>query len=138
MKNKLPIGYYLKKVDNLLTSGIEKIHSANEINRLDWQIIHSLSIRKDMDRKNLSALLQEFADEETVNETLRVLMQRGYISQQNGNLRLTREGLRLHETCWQQQQDFRKKAMSNVSEQEYIQLISILERIIRNLEESYE
>ena len=138
MKNKLPIGYYLRKVDNLLSSGIEKIHSANGINRLDWQIIHSLSIQQDMDRKKLSALLQEFADEATVSDALEVLVLRGYISQQNGNLRLTGEGVRVHETSWQQQQDFRKKTMSNVSEKEYNQLLSILERIIRNLEESDE
>jgi len=42
MKNKLPIGYYLKKTDNLLTEGINNIHKEFNLTRTDWQILNSI------------------------------------------------------------------------------------------------
>lgn len=34
---KMPIGFYLKKADNLLNENINRIHSEMGITRTDWQ-----------------------------------------------------------------------------------------------------
>ncbi len=43
MKSKdLPIGYWMKQADNLLTLGIDKIQAAFGFSRTDWQILNAL------------------------------------------------------------------------------------------------
>ena len=77
---KMPIGYYLKKVDNLLTDGINKIHAENGLTRTDWQILNTINGSGNMDRQAISGLLSEFANNETINNAISGLITNGLVS----------------------------------------------------------
>lgn len=130
--NKFPIGYYLKKVDNLLTQGINKIHSEFDITRIQWQILSLISQDNEANREKVIEALTEFADKEVLKDTISLLISRNLINE-NKFLTLTRKGKDLFNSCLEKQKAFRQKAMRNISEQEYMQIIRSLEKIIDNL-----
>lgn len=132
MQSKLPIGYYLKKTDNLLTEGINQVHKALGITRTDWQILNSINENVQLDRRELGNLISEFASEGAINEAISVLIDR-HLIQDSGYFSLTDKGRDLYQTCLQKQKEFRQKAMKDISEQEYFQTIATLEKIIHNL-----
>lgn len=129
---KMPIGYYLKKVDNLLTDGINKIHAENGLTRTDWQILNTINGSGNMDRQAISGLLSEFANNETINNAISGLITNGLVSGSK-ELKLTDKGKEVFRTCLQKQTSFRQKSMQNLTEQEYLQLIATLEKIMDNL-----
>ncbi len=132
MKNKLPIGYYLKTVDTLLTEGIDNIHQESGITRMDWQLLHSINENKHSVIQPITKLLSAFANKETLENALNNLCEKGYITKGN-ELTLTDNGKIFYEHCLQKQIQFRKKAMQNISEDEYEKTLSCLEKIIENL-----
>lgn len=133
MKNKLPIGYYLKKTDNLLTEGINNIHKEFNITRTDWQILNSIDENAEIDRQKIVEPLSEFANNETISEAVAALLNRQLIREEK-YFALTEKGKDVYQTCFQKQKAFRQKAMENITEQEYLQTIGTLEKIIANLE----
>ena len=133
MKNKLPIGYYLKKTDNLLTEGINNIHKELDITRTDWQILNSINENAKIGRQKIAGLLSEFANKETISEAVATLLNRQLILEEK-YFSLTEKGKDLYQTCFQKQKAFRQKAMKNIAEQQYLQTIETLEKIIDNLE----
>ena len=133
MEDKLPIGYYLKKTDNLLTEGINRIHQEVDITRTDWQIINAINENAKIDRQQIVGQLSDFAGKETINEAVATLLSRQLIHEDN-HLSLTEKGKDLYQTCFQKQNAFRQKAMKNVTQQQYLQTIETLEKTINNLE----
>lgn len=131
MKKNLPIGYYLKKADNLLTEGINEIHREFSIDRTQWQILNS--INEGIDKKEIEALLKQFANDEQINNSFSSLIDRNILTD-NIDLKLSDKGKALYNQCFEKQKEFRQKAMSHITEQEYKQLIITLEKIIKNLE----
>jgi DNA-binding MarR family transcriptional regulator len=132
MKNKSPIGYYLKKADNLLTEGINDIHKEFNINRTQWQILNSLNESNSIDRNKIIDVLIEFADKESISNTIEIMKNRELIKEDE-QLELTENGTDVFNKCFQRQTEFRNKFMKNISEQEYLQTITALEKIIVNL-----
>src|SRR5690606_3686826 len=133
--NKLPIGYYLKKADNLLTEGINNIFKALDINRLKWQILHSLTDNKRIDRSAMPSSLGPFADEEQIKLSIADLIERGLVQQiGDTDIKLTNKGEEFHQLCFQKQKAFRLKATEGLSQEAYFKTIETLEKIISNLE----
>lgn len=132
MENKLPIGYYLKMADNLLTEGIHNIHQETGITRTDWQILNSINENNNLDVKSITKLLSVFADNATIAAAITNLHERGIILLGN-KLSLTERGKSLYENCLQKQKQFRQIAMQNISEEEYENTLACLEKIIENL-----
>jgi DNA-binding MarR family transcriptional regulator len=133
MKNrKLPIGYYLKKADNLLTEGINKIHAEFSITRTGWQILNSIYEKPNIEKQAMIEVLKQFASVESLENTIGTLKARNLINGDN-NYSLTESGQELYSGCLHRQTDFRKKAMAGISEQEYLCVISTLEKLINNI-----
>lgn len=133
MNNKLPIGYYLKKADNLLTEGINSIHNEFGIKRLDWQILNTINEDVEMDRQKLSETLLEFATQDQINSTVDILSEKQFIKDEKF-LSLAEKGKTIYQKCVARQKEFRQKAMRNITESEYIQMTTTLEKMIKNLE----
>lgn len=133
MKNKLPIGYYLKKTDNLLTEGINNIHKEFDITRTDWQILNSINENAEIDRQQITEQLSEFANKDTISEAVAMLLSRQLIREEK-YFSLTEKGKDLYQICFQKQKVFRQKAMENITEKQYLQTIEMLEKIIDNLD----
>jgi len=129
---KKPIGFYLKKADQLLTENIDRIHSEFEITRTDWQILNSIFNSSEIGKQKLLQTLNPFADLQSLDNQLTTLKEKKLIAGHE-NYSLTEQGLSLYKTCLEKQNLFRKQAMKGISEQEYIQTISTLEQLIENI-----
>ncbi|MCG6191185.1 MarR family winged helix-turn-helix transcriptional regulator [Maribellus maritimus] len=130
--DKLPIGYYLKKTDNLLTENINKIHSNFGITRTDWQIMHTIYAKPGKRETELIALMKEFSSEDSLRNRIQKLKSEDLIENQN-SLYLSEKGKNLYHKCLTRQTEFRKQAMKGISEKEYLELINTLEKIIVNI-----
>jgi hypothetical protein len=130
---KLPIGYFIKQADDLLTKGINEIQSESRLTRTDWQILNSIAEKEQLNKAELITLMKPFADENSVNIIL-TKFKTGLLLSENGTkLSLTEKGIELHKTCFVKQKLFRVTAMLDITEQQYQQTISTLQKIIENL-----
>ena len=134
MKSKLPIGYYLKKADNLLTEGINKIHHDLGINRLQWQILNSVHQTNGIAKEVILKTLVEFAKAETILNTLEEMEDQQWVELDDQKLILTEKGRALFEKCYERQKAFRLQSMKNITEEAYYQTIATLEQMIQNLQ----
>ncbi len=132
MKDRLPIGYYLKKTDNLVTEEINNIHKEFDITRTDWQILNSINENAEINRQILIELLSEFVNKENIDNTVAKLIDNQIIYEEK-YLSLTEKGKELYQKCFAKQKEFRQKAMTNITEDEYLITITTLEKIIDNL-----
>lgn len=133
MTRELPIGYYLKKLDNLLTEGINNIHAELGINRLQWQLLNSVGEGKDVNRSSVIAILKEFSGEDNVGIAIDDLIDREVLAE-TSLLTLTEKGRDLHQRCVQIQNEFRQNAMQDIPEKDYLNVMRTLEKMITNLE----
>lgn len=133
MTRELPIGYYLKKLDNLLTEGINNIHAELGINRLQWQVLNSVGEGKDVNRSSVIAILKEFSGEDNVGIAIDDLIDREVLAE-TSLLTLTEKGRDLHQRCVQIQNEFRQNAMQDIPEKDYLNVMRTLEKMITNLE----
>jgi len=131
---KKPIEYYLKLADNCLTRGIDKIHTQHHINRTEWQVINSISEKQTTAKIELIELMKPFADKQAIENIIGKLAGRKLIENQNNILALSIDRQQFHKTCFDLQKEFRKKAMTNISDNDYQTTISTLQQIINNIE----
>ncbi len=129
---KPPIGYYLKKVDNLLTEGINRVHSDLGITRLEWQVLSVIHESSVSGKRLLPEMLMEFATPDEVRRAVDALSARNIVSGSEP-LAFTDSGLQLYSAAREAQLEFRKRAMAGISEQAYTNLIATLEKMIANL-----
>ncbi|UBM58293.1 hypothetical protein LAG90_15925 [Marinilongibacter aquaticus] len=132
---KLPIGYYLKKVDKLLTESINEIHASEGINRLEWQVLNGLYLKPNQAKNELQELMQPFASPESLEKLLANLSTRELISVSD-KLKLSPKGITLHQSCLKKQNDFRQHVMRGIANEDYTLMIKTLEKIIDNIQAS--
>lgn len=66
----LPVGYWIKKADDLLTKGINKIHLSFNIKRTEWQILHYINESNSISEEKLVFVMEPFADKSAVENIL--------------------------------------------------------------------
>ncbi len=129
---KSPIGYYLRRLDNLLTTGINEIHNEFGINRSEWQMLNLIHENPNIDKQTLFEPLLEFSDIDSLENKLNNFALNQLISDKI-NICLTNKGEDFYSKCLQKQLAFRKKSMKGISEDDYNKTISVLEKVINNL-----
>lgn len=130
----LPIGYWIKQADEMLTKGIDEIQKLFNLTRTDWQIINSIHKNIIVERLFLFDLMKPFADSEKVEAVLTRLQNEGLLkSEDDVTLTLTQQGQELYNACFEQQQVFRQKVMAGVSIADYDTTVSTLKKIIENI-----
>ncbi|MES2648248.1 MAG: hypothetical protein V4717_15330 [Bacteroidota bacterium] len=72
----LPVGYWIKQADNLLTEGINRIHEVNGLNRSAWQLLHLLSKQTTSDIVTIIEIIEPFGDAGSIHEILNNLLQK--------------------------------------------------------------
>ena len=131
--NKMPIGYWIKQADELLTRGIDDIHSSFGITRTGWQILNSINEKEFIMRVDLTNLIKPFADANNVKGILTKFKAEHLVNEDEEKLTLTDKGIKLYKTCFEQQKIFRQKVMSGISEQDYEIAILTLQKMVANL-----
>ncbi|MBV6479201.1 MAG: hypothetical protein HGGPFJEG_01962 [Ignavibacteria bacterium] len=129
---RLPIGYYLKKADNLLTEGINKIHEELGLTRTGWQILNMINERGSVDSPTIKKLLLEFETGKKIDDFIYGLIDSGLVKEHKF-LSLTDKGKEVFKICLEKQTAFRHKAMRNITDNDYEQIIATLEKLIGNL-----
>lgn len=129
-----PIGFWIKQADELLTKGINEIQASLKMTRTEWQILNSIHEKILIAKSELTNLMKPFADNNMIEDTLSRFHTESIIKNQNDNvLILTEKGEELHKFCFGQQQLFREKAMTGISQQDYLTTVSTLQKMVENI-----
>jgi len=135
-KLHLPIGYWLKRADEVLTHHIDAVQRANGLSRTEWQILNVLHEVGSATDEQLAAPMRPFADATSLRGVVNGLGQRGLVAG-NGSADdryvLTTEGQRTHEAALSLQKEVRQQAIKGISEAEYGTAVRVLQRIVENL-----
>lgn len=132
-QKQLPIGYYLKSADSCLTKGIDEIQSQYGLNRVEWQILNSISENPGISKTELFELMNPIAGHQPAEAVLRKFISQNRLVVENDLLTLTAEGKALHRSCFDTQKEFRKKAVAGISDADYQTTISTLKKLIANI-----
>lgn len=132
----LPIGYWLKKADEVLTSRINAAQQANGLTRIEWQILNLLYDTSGATRPYINEILRPFSDEASLATTVESLINRGLVQEAGSDvsqLRLTDEGHLVHRAAVETQTEVRQRAVQGISEADYRTTIRVLQRLVANL-----
>jgi DNA-binding MarR family transcriptional regulator len=137
-KPQLPIGYWLKQADNVLTEHINHVHATNNLSRTDWQVLNTLYEVGPVSQENIFTVMHTFVDEAELATILTRLVNRGWTNQRNEEhgmlFQLTDQGRHQHSAILNAQKAVRQRAMQGISDEEYGTVIRVLQRIVNNLE----
>jgi coproporphyrinogen III oxidase-like Fe-S oxidoreductase len=132
-QKELPIGYWIKKADELLSKGINNIQSSFAINRIEWQVLNSISDNELINKNDITDLMKPFANLKEIETILTKFKAENLIIEEAAGLRLTHQGIEFHKNCLEQQKIFRQKATANISKQDYQITVLTLQKIVGNL-----
>jgi hypothetical protein len=133
-RQTLPIGYWLKRADQLLTARIDDAQRANNLTRLDWQAPNTMRESGSAARDEIVQMLRPFADARAVDDVLSRLAERGVVTRSvDGKFALTQEGTELHERAQSSRKAIRQRAIAGISDAEYSTAVAVLQRLVENL-----
>lgn len=132
-QKRLPIGYYLKLADNCLTKGIDEIQSKHGLNRIEWQVLNSIYEKPQASKSEVLELMKPLADSQLVETVFTKFIDKKQVESKNDMLTLTIAGKELHKSCFDTQQEFRKKSVTDISEADYQTTITTLQKMIANI-----
>jgi DNA-binding MarR family transcriptional regulator len=136
-QQNLPIGYWIKKADNLLTHCIDQIHQDADLTRVGWQLLHTVNKHHQISAAELTTILNPFAGKSEVDTLLANFTDRNllYIEDSSDKLiSLSTKGKQFFEDCLQKQQKIRHKAMEGINEEDYRTTLLTLQQMVSNLE----
>ena len=135
---KLPIGYWLKLADKVLTQQIDQAQAVHGVTRTDWQILNLLKENGRASDEQLFTTMRTFVDSIQFQEAMYHLIERGWIDETlaSGELQLTYAGHDQHARIFATQKEVRQRAMQGISQDEYVTVIRVLQQIVENLEQS--
>jgi DNA-binding MarR family transcriptional regulator len=102
----LPIGYWLKRADNLITEHINRVQAANGVSRFEWQVLNLLLETGEASRERLFETMRTFVDASGLDTILDRIIENGWVKQDEdaqgaANFQLTEDGRRHHGSFWQ-------------------------------------
>ena len=130
---KLPIGYWIKQADQLLTKGIDDIQSSFGTTRTEWQILNSISEKGFIEKSHLTDLMSPFANTKSVENILAKFKIGHLINEKENKINLTEKGTELHSACLEKQKIFRQSIMTDICEQDYQTTILTLQKVVENI-----
>ncbi len=136
-KPHLPIGYWLKRADSLITEQVNNVQAANNVTRTDWQIINTLYEVGQVSKEQLFDVMHVFVDVVQLEQILADLIERGWVTaSENGvvTYQLSDNGRRQHSQILTAQQEIRLWTMQGISEADYATVMRVLQQMVVNLE----
>lgn len=133
-RQRLPIGYWLKRADELLTARIDEAQRENGLTRLGWQALNVVRDAGGAEPSHVAETLAPFASAAEVTGVLAALTQRGLIVETEGRLRLSASGVETYERALASQKAIRERAFAGIEPSEYETTMAVLRRLVENLE----
>jgi hypothetical protein len=134
-KPNLPIGYWLKRTDEELTKHINDTQTSNGVSRSQWQILNAIHELGSATKEQLFETMRTFANEIELEKILVELSSQGWLVQTDkGVFQLSNEGRLKHQVILGSQKEIRQRAMQGIREEDYTTVMSVLQRMVENLE----
>ena len=133
-----PIGYWLKHLDRLIDQAFERALDADRLTRRQWQVLNTLAAGPSTDAA-LTAALQPFVkdDAKAVEVVINDFLGRGWIrSAPDGRVEISEPGRATHEAAMQRVAATRQALRRGITDDEYVSVVRILQRMASNLESS--
>lgn len=128
-----PIGYWLRRADEAITSHADRVLSEHGLTRAHWQMLNVLAERGGVTPDQLLATLGDFVDRSGLDRVAGDLTARGWL-RPAPRLQLTEAGVEGHREVSGLVQAVRRRAAEGISEADYLTVIATLERMVANLE----
>jgi hypothetical protein len=132
------IGYWLKQADTAITEHSDQALSVEGFTRTKWQTLHLIFEAGAASRQDIFATMRTFITASELDEILGVFAQCGWLMERNAGeermLELSEAGKRTHEKVFARQREVRQQTMQGIGGEEYAAAISVLQRIVQNLE----
>ncbi len=133
MERQRPVGWWVKRLDELLEQGLDDVVAAEGLTRRHWQVLQSLA-GGPVPRAELQAALASFAGPGTVDGALADLAGRGWVADDAGTPELTADGRAAHERLAAAVGAFRRRVADGLTAEEYAAVVRGLARMVANLE----
>jgi DNA-binding MarR family transcriptional regulator len=136
-KPHLPLGYWLKRADNLITEQVNQVQAANGVTRTDWQVLNTLYEVGSADQAQLFTVMHTFVDAAQLEQILGELKSRGWVTAvENGVIiyQLSNAGQQQHSQILAAQQEVRQQVMQGISQEEFATVMRVLQQMVANLE----
>ncbi|MCC3284040.1 MarR family winged helix-turn-helix transcriptional regulator [Arthrobacter caoxuetaonis] len=130
-----PIGFWLKLVDQLVDEQFGASFEEHGVTRLQWQMMNVLTSGP-VTEKELADQLRPFfppVETGTSAELIEELADSGWVEVNDGTYALTDLGTRSLENLRGAVERIREQLTSEVSEEEYAALVTVLQRMASNL-----
>jgi len=134
--DRRPIGYWLKHVDRLIDDGLERALEADGLSRRHWQILNTLASGPTT-RAALTIALQPFVggNANAVEDIIDDFIAREWVRNfADGGLEISEHGRAAHEAEMKRVIETRQALRSGITDDEYMSVIRILQRMASNLE----
>ncbi len=133
-----PIGYWLKRADEVITEHVDRVLGDNGFTRLRWQVLNIVYQAGTITRGDLFDTMQTFIDARQLDELIDEFVKEGWLIRHGegdgAQLAITDAGKDKRETVFELQSEVRRRAMRGITEQEYVTVIGVLQRMVKNLE----
>jgi DNA-binding MarR family transcriptional regulator len=135
---QLPIGYWLRHADEVITKHVDQVLSDHGFTRFRWQVLNIVYEAGSITRRDVFETMKTFIDERQLDEIIDGFVKEGWLVKRgDGNateLVLTDAGKAERETIFKLQSEVRRRALQGITDQEYTIVIDVLQRMVKNLE----
>ncbi|SDC97020.1 hypothetical protein SAMN05660690_3145 [Geodermatophilus telluris] len=133
MQGQRPVGWWVKRLDELLEEGLDAVVGAEGLTRRHWQVLQSV-VDGPVERAGLRAALAPFAGPAEVDGAVADLTGRGWLRDDAGRPAVTDDGRAAHARLAAAVGAFRRSVAEGLSEEEYARTVAGLARMVANLE----
>jgi DNA-binding MarR family transcriptional regulator len=135
-QDRRPIGYWLRHLDWLIDETFDRTLSGDALTRRHWQVLNTLEAGPSTSAA-LAVALEPFVghDRAAIESVIEDLSRRGWLKPPgDGDLELSAEGRSAHARVKGRVAAVRQQLRNGITDDEYGQVIAILERMAANLE----
>lgn len=133
IKKKLPIGWYLKEADSLITQYMNAAFETFGISRFHWQAMKNIDTHTKISKALYYHQVSRFLSETELEEMLQSLVSRGWVQQDQDMYSFTSIGKTKFDEIAANQQGNHEKILTGTTTEEYLSTINFLETIIKNM-----
>jgi DNA-binding MarR family transcriptional regulator len=133
IKQKLPIGWYLKEADSLITQYMSTAFESQGINRFHWQVMKNIDTHGKISKSLYYHQVSRFLSEAELEAILVSLIVRNWLQQDDDLYSFTETGKTAFANIASQQQENHEKILNGTTPEEYLSTIAFLETIIKNM-----
>lgn len=133
MTSQLPIGYWLKHTDEVITNRSNQVLADQGFTRFRWQALNMIYEAGTTTRDQVFNVLQTFLDVQQLAEILDGFVREGWLIADEHGLRLTEAGKNKRADLFRRQGEVRRRALEGISDEQYMIVIEVLERMVNSL-----